>query len=92
MSRFFTVAACALTLLGPAAFAQSSMGNSMSSPTSGTMSPNTTKPSDSMKKPETGMTNGNTMAPANSMAPGNTMAPANSMGNSMSHPATTTPQ
>ncbi len=81
MSRIFITAACAFSLLGPAAFAQSSMGNSKSpsnsmSPASSTMAPGSMqKPADSMTKPktDTGMSN--------------SMAPSSSMGNSMTHPS-----
>jgi pentapeptide MXKDX repeat protein len=80
MSRFFITAACALTLLGPAAFAQNSMGNSMS-PGHSMSSGNSMAP-DSMKKPTGSMTKPKTdtgMAPSNAMG--------NAMGNSMGHPS-----
>lgn len=79
MSRIFITAACAFSLLGPAAFAQSSMGSSMGntmSPSGNAMSSATmNKPSDSMAKPKTdsGMSNG--------------MAPSGAMGNAMNHPS-----
>lgn len=94
MSRIFA-AACALALLGPAAFAQNTMGNGMSNGAASTMSNGSmgTKPSDTMKplenkaKPATGNGMSNSMAPSgNTMAPQNNMAPGNNMGNSTSTP------
>lgn len=83
MLRIFPAAICALTLLGPAAFAQSSMGDNMgngsssamASGTQGSMSKNEMKPSDKTKpadtmKPTGGMSD--SMAPSNGMSHTNT--------------------
>lgn len=82
MSRFFTAVACALTLMGPAAFAQTSMNNGMSNGTAGAMS------SESMSKPTDAMKPAANMKPADSMSkPTDAMAQSSSMGNSMSSPS-----
>jgi hypothetical protein len=92
MSRIFATAVCALTLLGPAAFAQSSMsnssmGNSMSNGTPGAMSSstNTMKPatstmSNDAMKAQSSMSKPNTdTGMSNTMAPSGAMSPGNAM-------------
>ncbi len=89
MSRIFA-AACALALLGPAAFAQNTMSNTMGSTMGNGMSSGSAS---TLPNGGTGMKPANAMKPLQNKAQStmgsamsNTMAPANNMGNGTTSP------